>query len=118
MIELQKQLQGFEQTAVITSFDLKIHHALQQQKSIFKRGLLVEHDIQEKAIAQALEFDCCQIGWMDQLATDAMICATQQANLNVSVWTVNDVERAKYLQSLAINGLITDFPKMMQRHLK
>ena len=79
---------------------------------------MVEHDIQEKAIAQALEFDCCQIGWMDQLATDAMIFATQQANLNVSVWTVNDVERAKYLQSLAINGLITDFPKMMQRHLK
>ena len=118
VIELQKKLQGFEQTAVITSFDLKIHHALQQQKSIFKRGLLVEHDIQEKAIAQALEFDCCQIGWMDQLATDAMIFATQQENLNVSVWTVNDVERAKYLQSLAINGLITDFPKMMQRHLK
>jgi len=55
IIELQKQLKGFEQTAVITSFDLKIHQALQQQQSIFKRGLLIEQDIKEQAIEQALQ---------------------------------------------------------------
>ena len=118
VIELQKQLQGFEQTAVITSFDIKIHQALQQQNSVFKRGLLVEDHIQEKAIAHALEFDCCQIGWMDQLATDKIIQATQNAQLNISVWTVNNVERAKRLRDLGIQGLITDFPKLMQQQLQ
>lgn len=117
VVELQKQLHGFEQTAVITSFDLKIHQALKQQYSIFKRGLLVEDDIKYQAIEQALELGCCQIGWMNQLVTDEMIQATQHAHLKVSVWTVNDVERAKHLQSLGIDGLITDFPKMMLEQL-
>ncbi|OTG62360.1 glycerophosphodiester phosphodiesterase [Acinetobacter sp. ANC 3903] len=117
VLELQKQLHGFEQSAVITSFDLKIHQALKQQYSIFKRGLLVEDDIKYQAIKQALELGCCQIGWMNQLASDEMIQATQQAHLKISVWTVNDVERAKHLQSLGIDGLITDFPKMMLEQL-
>ncbi|MPN39849.1 hypothetical protein SDC9_187383 [bioreactor metagenome] len=69
------------------------------------------------AIEQALELGCCQIGWMNQLASDEMIQATQQAHLGISVWTVNEVERAKHLQSLGIDGLITDFPKMMLEQL-
>ena len=118
VLELQKQLHGFEQTAVITSFDVKIHQTLKQQYSTFKRGLLIEQDIKERAIEQALELGCCQIGWMNALATDEIIQATQQAHLNISVWTVNDIERAKHLQSLGIDGLITDFPKMMLQHFK
>lgn len=118
ILELQKQLHGFEQTAVITSFDVKIHQTLKQQYSTFKRGLLIEQDIKERAIEQALELGCCQIGWMNALATDEIIQATQQAHLNISVWTVNDVDRAKHLQSLGIDGLITDFPKMMLQHFK
>lgn len=117
VLALQKQLQGFEQTAVITSFDLKIHQALEQQKSSFKRGLLIEEDIRELAIEQALQLGCCQIGWMNQLATDEMIQATQKAGLSMSVWTVNDIQRAKQLQKLGIDGLITDFPKMMLENL-
>ena len=118
ILELQKQLHGFEQTAVITSFDVKIHQTLKQQYSTFKRGLLIEQDIKERAIEQALALGCCQIGWMNTLATDEIIQATQQAHLNISVWTVNDVDRAKHLQSLGIDGLITDFPKMMLQHFK
>lgn len=116
--ELQKQLQGFEQTAVITSFDLKIHQALQQQNSHFKRALLVEDDIGSLAIEQALALGCCQIGWMNQLATDEILLATQKAGLKISVWTVNDIDRAKQLRDLGIDGLITDFPKLMLAHLR
>ncbi|MDH1519534.1 glycerophosphodiester phosphodiesterase [Acinetobacter johnsonii] len=114
---LTQQLRGFERTAVITSFDLKILQALQDQHSTFKRGLLIEDDIQHLAIEQALKYDCCQIGWMNQLATDGLLKATQQANLAISVWTVNDIERAKHLRDCGIDGLITDFPKMMLQHL-
>ncbi|WP_174493278.1 glycerophosphodiester phosphodiesterase [Acinetobacter sp. Marseille-Q1623] len=113
-LELQRQLQGFEHNAVITSFDLKIHHALKQQGTQFKQGLLIEKDIGERAIEQALDLNCVQIGWMDQLAHDDIIKKTQAAQLNISVWTVNDIERAKHLRELGVQGLITDFPKMMQ----
>ncbi len=37
---LEQHLQGFEHNAIITSFDTKIHWALQQQKSRFKRWLI------------------------------------------------------------------------------
>ncbi len=46
-----------------------------------------------------------------------LLKATQQANLAISVWTVNDIERAKHLRDCGIDGLITDFPKMMLQHL-
>ncbi|WP_347474172.1 glycerophosphodiester phosphodiesterase [Acinetobacter thermotolerans] len=116
-LELQQQLKGFEHSAIITSFDTKIHAALQQQKSQFKRGLLIENDIKHKAIDQALELGCCQIGWMNELADQDIIKATQAAKLNISVWTVNDVERAKELRDLGVQGLITDFPKLMLQQL-
>lgn len=114
---LQQQLQGFEQTAVITSFDIKIHQALQQQSSKFRRGLLVETNLQYQAIDQALEFGCCQIGWMNELASNELIRAIQDAELLISVWTVNEVERAKQLRDLGVNGLITDYPKLMLQQL-
>ncbi|NHB58695.1 glycerophosphodiester phosphodiesterase [Acinetobacter sp. 194] len=116
--ELEKQLQGFEQTAVITSFDRKIHEVLQQTNSNFRRGLLIEDDIKYQAIEDALKFGCMQIGWMNQLATHEMIQATQQANLAISVWTVNEIERAKQLRDLGVQGLITDFPKLILNELK
>ena len=117
VLTLEQQLQGFEKTAVITSFDLKIHHALKQMNSKFQRGLLVEDDIQLKAIDQALELECGQIGWMNQLATPELIRATQQEKLKISVWTVNSIERAQQLRDLGIDGLITDFPKLMLQQL-
>ena len=117
VLALEQQLQGFEKTAVITSFDLKIHHALKQMNSKFQRGLLVENDIQLKAIDQALELECGQIGWMNQLATPELIRATQQEKLKISVWTVNSIERAQQLRDLGIDGLITDFPKLMLQQL-
>lgn len=114
---LQQQLQGFEQRAVITSFDVKIHQALQQQDSVFRRGLLVETDLHYRAIDQALDLGCCQIGWMNELASTQLIQATQAAGLHISVWTVNDVERAKQLRDLGVQGLITDYPKRMLQQL-
>ncbi|EZQ11565.1 glycerophosphodiester phosphodiesterase [Acinetobacter sp. Ver3] len=114
---LDQQLIGFEDSAIITSFDPKIHQALQQQKSRFKRGLLVETDIKHAAIDQALKFECCQIGWMNELATNEIIASTLSANLNISIWTVNHIDRAKQLKDLGVQGLITDYPKLMMSHL-
>ena len=54
---------------------------------------------------------------MDELATPELIKATQHADLKISVWTVNDIQRAKQLRDLGVEGLITDFPKRMQHAL-
>ncbi|WP_180001473.1 glycerophosphodiester phosphodiesterase [Acinetobacter sp. YH12255] len=112
-----QQLQGYEQAAIITSFDAKVLQAFKQQNSRLKRGLLIETDLKYQAIDQALELDCCHIGWMNELASKDLIQATQAAELNISVWTVNDVSRAKELRDWGIQGLITDYPKLMLQQL-
>jgi glycerophosphoryl diester phosphodiesterase len=70
------------------------------------------------AIELADQYGCCQIGWKDQLATDEIIQRTQHAGLEISVWTVNDAERAKHLQHMGVQGLITDIPQEMRLHLQ
>ncbi len=101
----------------ITSFDLKVLRIAQQQHPHFKRGLLVEIPIGKHATQIALEYDCSRIGWKDSLVTEELIQQAKQADLAVSVWTVNNVQRAKQLQTWQIDGLITDFPKTMLENI-
>ena len=116
-LSLEQQLEGLERQVTITSFDEKVLSSLQQQRSRFKRGLLVEDDIKSKAIEKAHHLGCSHIGWMDQLATPEMIQLSHLAQLNISVWTVNSIERAKALRDAGVQGLITDIPKTMQSQL-
>lgn len=115
---LHQQLHGLEQQVTITSFDEKILSALQRQHSPYRRGFLIETDIQGHAVEKALDLGCERIGWMDRLATPEMIQLSHLAGLKVSVWTVNDVERAKALLDEGIDGLITDVPKTMFDYFK
>lgn len=114
---LLKALQGLEKNVTITSFDEKILQVLQQQNCAFKRGLLIEEDIKEIAIEKALILECDRIGWMNSLATKDIIEKTHCAGLKVSVWTVNELERAKELKAYGIDGLITDVPQTMKNKL-
>lgn len=112
----QKLSKDWQDTLVITSFDEKVLQALQHENSPFKRGLLVE-DQPESAIHTALKLGCCQIGWLNTLTTRQRVQDTHQAGLKVSVWTVNEPERALELQHWGVDGLITDVPSLMQKHL-
>ncbi|MCH4246909.1 MAG: glycerophosphodiester phosphodiesterase [Acinetobacter populi] len=114
---LQQQLQPFQQQITITSFDLKILNALKSQQSAFKRGLLVEIPIGEHAIEIAHQYDCARIGWKDALVNPSIVKLSHQAGLAVSIWTVNDIDRAKQLHDYGVEGLITDFPKVMLENL-
>ena len=79
---------------------------------------MIEEDIQFQAIEQAKDLGCVRIGWMNELATDEIILATQKAKLGVSVWTVNEINRAQHLKNLGVDGLITDYPQRMINKLK
>jgi glycerophosphoryl diester phosphodiesterase len=114
---LARQLAEFKTQVTITSFDLKILQALHTQDSDFKRGLLVELPFAEYAIQMAKDLDCQRIGWKNELVDAAIIASSQRAGLEVSVWTVNDVSRARWLQAQGIHGLITDHPQLMLEHL-
>ena len=113
---LLKQLQdpAHLHQIVITSFDPQVLLAAQHYAPQFRRGLLIENPRLKHPIELAQDLGCHQIGWMDQLASEHAIAASHAAGLAVSVWTVNDLERALQLKALGVEGLITDFPQRMQ----
>lgn len=111
--QLHLALAGWQDRVTMTSFDLKVLQALQKHDSIFKRGLLVELPFGDAIIPIAQQLGCTRIGLKDAFATQELIAKIRQAQLLCSVWTVNDIERAKQLASWQIDGLITDIPSQM-----
>lgn len=111
--QLHAALKGWEDRVTITSFDLQVLDALQQANSTFNRGLLVEIPLGEAVIAIARQYGCNRIGLKDALTTHELVDKIKHAGFKCSVWTVNDVERARQLASWGIDGLITDVPTMM-----
>ena len=111
--QLHHHLAGWHDRVVITSFDLKVLQALQQQKSTFKRGLLVELPFGDAIIPIAKQYGCTHIGLKDILTTQDLVEKIKFESLTCSVWTVNNTERAKQLASWGVDGLITDVPSQM-----
>lgn len=111
--QLHHHLAGWHDRVVITSFDLKVLQALQQQKSTFKRGLLVELPFGDAIIPIAKQYGCTHIGLKDIFTTQDLVEKIKFESLTCSVWTVNNIQRAKQLATWGIDGLITDIPSQM-----
>lgn len=111
--QLHEALCGWHSRVTITSFDLKILQALQDQHSTFKRGLLVELPFGDAIIPIAKQYGCTHVGLKDIFTTQDLVKKIKFEGLTCSVWTVNNIERAKELASWGIDGLITDVPSQM-----
>lgn len=111
--QLHQVLDGWQDRVTITSFDLQVLQALQHQQSSFKRGLLVELPLGEAIIPIAQQLGCSRIGLKDVFTTAALVEKIHAAQLQCSVWTVNDIERAQQLADWQVDGLITDLPAQM-----
>ncbi len=114
----------------ITSFDVRILAQLYRQRQNgrhrLKTGLLLEPESMipadqpdllqfspKRPVELAHALDCTRIGLSDKLTDRETVSAIQAANLPLSIWTVNDPERAKQLATWGIQGLITDVPTLM-----
>ena len=113
--QLHHFLAGWHDRVVVTSFDLKVLQALQDQHSTFKRGLLVELPFGDAIIPIAKQYGCKHVGLKDIFTTQDLVEKIKFENLTCSVWTVNSIQRAEQLASWGIDGLITDIPSQMQQ---
>ena len=114
MVEkLHEVLAGWQDRVTITSFDLQVLEALKNAHSNFKRGLLVELPLGDVVIQFARQYDCDRIGLKDALTTQDLVEKIKYAGFKCSVWTVNDIERARQLATWGIDGLITDVTTAM-----
>lgn len=128
-------LSGWHDRVTITSFDLKVlqalhNYQLSEQSSsqsniqpntqpnhqhTFKRGLLVELPLGDAIIPIAQQYGCTHIGLKDMFTTQELVEKVKFAGLSCSVWTVNNIERARQLADWGIDGLITDIPSQMMQ---
>ena len=113
--QLHHCLAGWHDRVVVTSFDLKLLQALQDQHSTFKRGLLVELPFGDAIIPIAKQYGCTHVGLKDIFTTQDLVEKIKFENLTCSVWTVNNIQRAEQLESWGIDGLITDIPSQMRQ---
>lgn len=113
--QLHHYLVGWHDRVVVTSFDLKVLQALQDQRSTFKRGLLVELPFGDAIIPIAKRYGCTHVGLKDIFTTQDLVEKIKFENLTCSVWTVNNIQRAEQLAHWGIDGLITDIPSQMQQ---
>ncbi len=121
----------------VTSFDVRILTAMQVRRDLgrhsLKTGLLIEPQsqldpntpstapltaadlaqINAPALLRAMQLGCTRMGLYDLLTTQDAVRHIHAAGLGVSVWTVNDPDRARLLQDWGIEGLISDVPSMM-----
>jgi len=125
----------------VTSFDVRILAAMQARREQglhqIKTGLLIEPQSQldpdapsttpltaddlaqpnAPALTRALALGCSRMGLFDQLTTLDAVRHIHAAGLDVSVWTVNDPDRARALQDWGIEGLISDVPSLMLQQM-
>lgn len=111
--QLHQALDGWQDRVILTSFDLKVLEALSSQNSPFRRGLLVELPLGDAIIPIAKQLGCSRIGLRDSFTTQELIEKIHFEQLQCSIWTVNNIERARQLASWKVDGLITDVPSQM-----
>lgn len=101
---------------VLTTFDTELLYKLQNDKllSSIPRGLLVYTlELLATAPNTALRLGCKQLGVYYTLLSQAIIEYCHRYGLQVSAWTVNDLEWAKQLVQWQVDVIITDVPTKM-----
>lgn len=101
---------------VLTSFDVQLLAQLQTNKLLthIPRGLLARTPkLLLTAPNTALQLGCNQIGVYHALLNQSVIQSCHRYGLQVSAWTVNDIEFIKQLVKWQVDAIITDIPSQL-----
>ena len=102
--------------AVVTSSDqnlLSIMHRIAPQ---VRRGFVAERFTRDP-LEVCLNHHCSHLVINHHRCTPGMIDAAHDLGLEVSTWTVNEVNAARRLQHWGVDSIITDVPSLLLKHL-
>ncbi|MBC7902688.1 MAG: glycerophosphodiester phosphodiesterase [Gemmatimonadaceae bacterium] len=107
---------GILERTIIQSFDprtLKVVHARFPK---VRTALLIE-DFDKRPIEKQIE----ELGFVPtiyspahSLVTETLISYCHKANMKIIPWTVNDSARIAILKSMGVDGIISDYPNLLQ----
>jgi glycerophosphoryl diester phosphodiesterase len=101
-----------EDRVIIQSFDIRSLKIVSQKYPAMKLSLLIDvgHQIPLKEFKKALGFQPAIISPEYSLITQQITDALHKENIQIIPWTVNDIEAAKKLYQIGVDGIITDYP--------
>ena len=105
---------GIEDRTIIQSFDFRTLQYLHQHYPDIKTAMLIE-DFDKRTLDEqikALGFIPTIYSPAYQLVNDALVKKCHQQNIKIIPWTVNDKETITKLQTMGVDGLISDYPNL------
>lgn len=78
---------------------------------------LVSEFRKTSAVKQAEALGCELLALNQRLCSEGLVSSAHQSGMEVSVWTVNELNRGKELQQMNVDSIITDVPTKFIRAL-
>jgi glycerophosphoryl diester phosphodiesterase len=104
---VQRLWQRQAQTPLLSSFQPEALHAARQEAPQLRRALLLDA-LLPGAIEQAQQLHCMAVITEHALMDAPLLSRIHQAGMQALVYTVNEVERARELLAIGIDGIVTD----------
>lgn len=103
---------GIEDRTIVQSFDPRTLEETKQQQPKMTTALLVGNREGHEANVQKLSFVPEIYSCHYLLVTDSLMRYARDQNMKVIPWTVNDTLAMRRLDSLEVDGIITDYPDL------
>lgn len=105
-------MKKIEDRVIIQSFDVRSLKIVSQKYPAMKLSLLIDigNQIPLQDFKRVLGFQPAIISPEYSLITQQITDALHKQKIQIIPWTVNDIEAAKKLYQIEVDGIITDYP--------
>jgi glycerophosphoryl diester phosphodiesterase len=104
---------GWLDRVVVQAFDWSFLRECHRLAPRLALGALGENELTPEKLKPAEELGAKIVGWNNKTLTEAEVNLARQHGLQIWVWTVNDVDRARELLEWGVQGLISDTPDQL-----
>lgn len=105
---------GLDKTATVQSFDVRALRELHRQAPDLTLAFLVENTQGLEANLAKLDFTPAIYSPYYLFVDAALVKKCREKNMQLVPWTVNDVKSMRRLIRLGVNGIITDYPDLIE----
>jgi glycerophosphoryl diester phosphodiesterase len=105
---------GIKERACVQSFDVRPLQALHRMDSSLYLALLIDNPQGVDANLKELGFTPQVYSPYYQLVTDNVVKTVHARGMKIIPWTVNDTTSMKALIALGVDGIITDYPDLIE----
>jgi glycerophosphoryl diester phosphodiesterase len=102
-------------SVAVMAFDWDFLHECRRLSSTLVLGALGEHDISAAQLDEMKSFGATFAGWNNKHLTKSHVDALHEHGLRVSVWTVDDPDRARELVHFGVDMITSNVPDVIKQ---